>query len=133
MRRIRSPRPRDGFTLVELMVAIIILAIGILGLAGTSAVITRQIGSASRQTVAATIAQSRFDSLSSINCAGLAPAGGTTAGVATHLDPRTGKPRGVVERWRVTDGNDVKILTDSITIAGQLRVLVYESYMPCRD
>ena len=124
---------RRGFTLVELMVAIIILAVGILGLAGTSAVITRQIGSASRQTVAATLAQSRFDSLSSINCAGLAPSGGATSGSVTVMDPRTGQPRGVIERWRVIDGNDVKILIDSITITGQRRVLVYESYMPCRD
>ena len=119
-------RGRRGFTLVELMVAIIILAIGILGLAGTSAVITRQIGSASRQTVAATVAQSRFDSLSSIDCAGLAPAGGATSGTYSST-------RGVTERWRVIDGNDVKILIDSIRIVGQTRVLVYESYMPCRD
>ena len=126
-----SPRRRDGFTLIELMVAIIILAIGILGLAGTSAVITRQMGSASRQTVAAAVAQSRVDSLSSIDCAGLAPAGGASSGTSTASFE--GRQRGVTERWRVTDGNDVKILTDSITIIGQRRVLVYQAYMPCRD
>jgi prepilin-type N-terminal cleavage/methylation domain-containing protein len=131
MPRTRSSRRRDGFTLVELMVAIIILAIGILGLAGTSAVITRQMGSANRQTVAAAIAQSRFDSLSSINCAGLAAAGGSSSGtsIATFLN----RPRGVTERWRVIDGNDVKILTDTIIIVGFRDTLVYEAYMPCRD
>lgn len=127
----RPTKGRRGFTLVELMVAIIILAIGILGLAGTSAVITRQMGSAARQTVAAAVAQSRFDLLSSIDCAGLAPAGGSTSGTSTAAFQ--GRPRGVTERWRVDDGNDVKILTDSITIVGQRRVLVYQAYMPCRD
>jgi prepilin-type N-terminal cleavage/methylation domain-containing protein len=36
-------RPRAGFTLVELVIAVIILTIGVLGLAGTTALVVRQI------------------------------------------------------------------------------------------
>ena len=115
---------RAGFTLVELIVAILILTVGILGLAGTSAVITRQMGGGSRTTVASTIAQSRFDSLASVTCTTLA-SGGTTSG--------TTSARGVTEAWNVVDGNDVKIVTDTVRIIGRRHPLVYKSIIPCRD
>lgn len=37
------PRSRAGFTMVEVIIAIVILAIGVLGLAGTTAYIVRQV------------------------------------------------------------------------------------------
>lgn len=40
---VRSTKPRSGFTLVEVLVAIIILAFGLLGMAGTTALVVRQI------------------------------------------------------------------------------------------
>ena len=43
---------RDGFTLVEVMVAIVILAVGILGLAATASVVTKQMTGAVHQRVA---------------------------------------------------------------------------------
>ncbi len=39
----RRTRSRGGFTLVEVIVAVIVLAVGVLGLAGTTAYIVRQI------------------------------------------------------------------------------------------
>ena len=101
-----------------------ILVVGLLALAGTSALITRQMGTGARTTVAAAVAQARLDSLASMNCTLLASAGTTTGSTSG---------RGVTERWVVTDGNDVKIVTDTVRIAGQTRPLVYHSVIPCRD
>lgn len=38
-----APRGRAGFTIVEIVVAIMILTIGVLGLAGTTALLVRQV------------------------------------------------------------------------------------------
>lgn len=38
-----TPRARAGFTLVEVLVALIILTVGVLGLAGTTALAVRQV------------------------------------------------------------------------------------------
>lgn len=45
MSRPRSDRrdPRAGFTMVEILVALVILAVGVLGLAGTTALVVRQV------------------------------------------------------------------------------------------
>ena len=117
-----APAPRAarrGFTLPELIVAILILTVGILGLAGTSAVITRQMGSGKRTTVAATIVQARLDSLAAIDCT-LAASG-------------TASTRGVSEHWIVADGNDVKFITDTVRVLGLARPIIYQSIIPCRD
>jgi len=116
---------RRGFTIVELIVAILILTVGLLGLAGTSAVIMKQMGSGSRTTVAAAVAQARLDSLSGVDCTLLAN-GATTTGTNN-----TG--RGVTESWVVTDGNDVKNVVDTVKVVGLRNNLVYFSVIPCRD
>ena len=87
-RRRRPASRRAGFTLVELIVAIIILVIGVLGLASASAVVMRQIAGSSAQSRAAAIAQSRFEQIRSQSCA--AAVGGT----------RT--DGGITETWRTT-------------------------------
>ena len=61
-------RDRRGFTLVELIVAIVILSVGVLGLASTAAVVTRQIGGGAQQSRAAAVAQARFESLRGMSC-----------------------------------------------------------------
>jgi Tfp pilus assembly protein PilV len=53
---------------VELIVAIVILAVGVLGLASTAAVVTRQIGGGAQQTRAAAVAQTRFETLRAMAC-----------------------------------------------------------------
>ena len=90
-RRITRSRKRSGFTLVELIAAIIILVIGVLGLASTAAVVMRQITGSSMQTRAAIMAQSRLERLRSVNCAAM------TAGSATR--------NGITETWRFGPAN----------------------------
>lgn len=93
-------------------------------MAGISLTVTKQFSSASRQADAAMIVQSRMDSLASISCQALAPSGAQTGTTVT---------RGITEKWRITDGNDVKNFIDSVTFTGRKKVLVYTSILPCRD
>ena len=118
------PRARRGLTLVEMMVAVILLGIGMLGLAGFTIVASKQMGGAARQSTAALVVQSRLDSLASINCTALA-SGGTESGSTVT--------QGVKERWVIADGNDIKTIDDTVTFKGRTNPLVYKSIIPCRD
>lgn len=81
-------RTRSGFTLMELIVAIVILSIGLLGLAATSGIVMRLIGGGGHQTVAANVALARFERLRGLSCGRIA------GGSATN--------RNVQETWSVT-------------------------------
>lgn len=117
-------KPRRGMTLVELMVAVLLLGVGLLGMAAFSYAMATQQRHASNQQVASMVVQSRVDSLSSIHCQTLAPSGTQAGTVVT---------RGVTERWSVADGNDIKIIRDTLTFAGRKKPLAYVSVIPCRD
>lgn len=54
----RGSRPRGGFTMVEVIIAIVILAVGVLGLAGSTAYIVRQVTLADLMTERAVAQQS---------------------------------------------------------------------------
>lgn len=120
----RPARVRRGITLVEVLISIIMIAIGIVGLLGSSASVATQMGGGVRQTVAASIAQNRIDSLTSIACAQL-----TAAAVASG----TSTKRGIRETWSVTDGKNVKIIVVQITIPKRVNPLNYSTVIPCRD
>ncbi|HUF26332.1 MAG TPA: prepilin-type N-terminal cleavage/methylation domain-containing protein [Gemmatimonadaceae bacterium] len=116
-----TPGPRRGFTLVELMVTIVLLTVGMLGMAGTTAMMTRQIGGGARMALAATAAQARFETLRSADCASL------SAGSASA--------RGITEVWTVTALPRAVQITDTVKFAttrGQ-RTHAYRSLIPCPD
>ena len=101
----RRPRSRRGVSIVEMIVAIVVLAIGILGLASTAAMVARQMTGGSLRTVTATVAQARFERLNAVSCAALTAA---PTGTATG--------RGVTERWvAVAAGNGTMFLFDTLT------------------
>jgi prepilin-type N-terminal cleavage/methylation domain-containing protein len=81
-------RRRSGFTIMELLVAIVILSIGLLGLAATSGIVMRLIGGGSHQTVAANVALARFEQMRGLSC------GRISGGSAIN--------RNVQESWSVT-------------------------------
>jgi prepilin-type N-terminal cleavage/methylation domain-containing protein len=97
-RHSRAPRGRRaGFTVMELIVAIVILSIGLLGLAATSGVVMRLIGGGGHQTVAANVALARFEQLRGLSC------GRMTSGSAIN--------RNVQEVWSVTPVGPVALPT----------------------
>lgn len=94
---------RAGFTLVELIVAMLMLTIGLLGLAGVGGVVLKQMSSGTYQTIAASIAQSRFEQLEGDACTGI------VSGTATV--------RGLSEKWTVAAlGLRAKTVYDTVTI-----------------
>ena len=128
-RRSRKQRPaiagaRKGVTIVEVIIAMMVLTFGLLGMAGFSMTLTKQFKSSTKQETAALMVQSRIDSIASIRCQNLAPSG-TQTGTLTML--------GVTEKWRIEDGNDIKVLTDTVTFKPRIKPLVYRSVIPCRD
>lgn len=84
----RRARGRRGFTIVELIVAMMVLTVGILGLCSTATVVSRLIGGAAQQTIAASVASARFESMRSLQCSAI------VSGTATT--------RGMNEKWGVT-------------------------------
>jgi prepilin-type N-terminal cleavage/methylation domain-containing protein len=65
MNRIRNER---GFTIVEVIIAILVLTMGILALGGTSALVTRMIARANRAALAASFASERMELLRTSGC-----------------------------------------------------------------
>jgi hypothetical protein len=116
-------RARHGVTLVEILVAVVMLTVAVGGLLGSSAAVANQMGGGVRQTVAAGVAQARLDSLTSLSCAQLA-AGAATGNSST---------RGVKESWTVTDGRNIKTIAVNIQIPRRTKTLVYSMVIPCRD
>jgi prepilin-type N-terminal cleavage/methylation domain-containing protein len=80
--------PRRGFTVVEVLVALLVVGVGLLGVAGASAIAVRASGAALRERAALTGASSRLALLQSGGCANAASGEQSVA-------------PGVAERWTV--------------------------------
>lgn len=59
---------KAGFTIIEVIVAIMVLTVGLLGLVTTAALVTRMIGRGQRSAVAGTFAQQRIERLRIAAC-----------------------------------------------------------------
>lgn len=104
-RRESARGSRGGFTLVELIVAMLMLTIGLLGLAGVGAVVLKQMKGGTYQTIAASIAQSRFEQMEGDACATI------VGGSATV--------RGMSETWTVAAlGIRARTVHDTVTFVG---------------
>jgi prepilin-type N-terminal cleavage/methylation domain-containing protein len=98
-------RSSAGFSLVEVLVAIVVLGVGIVALVGSSAMVTRMIGRGKVETRAAQVASRRLETLrlaaysTSPRCtaAGFASGGPVTTSNVTEswVVPAVGKVRSV--------------------------------------
>ena len=114
-------RDRRGFTLVEMIIAIIIMAVGVMGLAGTASYVAIQMGGGAMQTVAAGVAQTVTDSLSSRRCA--------------QLVNGTDSTRGVRTTWTITDSTRARWVQQSVryTTRRGVKTANYVAAVPCVD
>jgi prepilin-type N-terminal cleavage/methylation domain-containing protein len=110
------PRTNSGFTLVEVLIAVVVVGIGIVALAGASSLVTRMIGRGKVETRAAQIASRRMETLrlaaasSSPRCTAV---GFSSGGPTLH--------EGVAESWVVPPVGRlrrVRVIVTYLTVRG---------------
>jgi type II secretion system protein I len=118
-RPVTRPAPRAGFTLIELMVALTIFSIGLLAMAATASVIMQMLAGSQARTVAADVAESRFERIAATACAN------RTSGTATN--------RGISEAWTRFPLARADDVTVSVTFLSshRSRTETFQSYIPC--
>jgi prepilin-type N-terminal cleavage/methylation domain-containing protein len=112
-----TTRNQSGFTIVELMVAVLVLGLGITALVGSSALATRQIGRGRIVTIANEVATRRLEMLR----LAARPIGGgavcTQAGFASSASPVTS--RGVTESWTIAGAGKERTATVTVSYPRQ--------------
>jgi prepilin-type N-terminal cleavage/methylation domain-containing protein len=120
-RRRAGPRSRGGFTIIELVVAIIIMTVGILALATGSAGVAKQMRAGNQAALAAVVGQARMETIRSKGCVSLSDGSATT--------------RGMTEKWTITwVSSRARAVTESVTYvprAQKSRTLALRSVVPC--
>jgi prepilin-type N-terminal cleavage/methylation domain-containing protein len=118
----RRRRARQGFTLIEVIVAIIVMSVGIMGLAGTAGYVATQMGGGNAQTIAAAMTTKVSDSLSARRCSALVDGSQTR--------------RGVTVSWTVADSSRTKWVTQQVQYKpkrGATKTLNYVTVIQCPD
>ncbi len=101
-----------GFTLVELMIAIVVIVVGVLAMSSVTATTIRQQDRTAARTDMAALADNKFEELRGIAGAvartadtmQLVPGGNLAANVANYNDAVTERGRTYTRRWIVTAG-----------------------------
>ena len=117
---------RRAFTLLEVLVALVILGLGVVGLAGNAALVSRLVGDGTRLTLAAAIATARFEQLRALPCAGAAPGSAITHGIEERW---TVAPLGTAER---TSALEIQLAVTYRLRAGPARTQRLRGAVPCR-
>ncbi len=109
-----------GFSLIELIVAILILTVGILGLAATAGQVTKMVGWGGRYGGSAVVASAQLEQLRATPCASLASSGSATKGIYSLS-------------WTVATNGSLRTFTLTVTYPNgrSTRSDVYETYRSC--
>jgi Tfp pilus assembly protein PilV len=113
-------RRRSGFTLVELLVAVVLIEIGLLALVASGASLVRQTTTTRARLAAINAAGNRLQLL------------GATACIATS--GMNGPAAGLIERWSATlQSNGTRELRDSVTFVamGSTHSIVLRTRLTC--
>lgn len=118
--RVQTRRPRRGVSLVEILIASLMMTVAVLGLLGASNSVSQQMGAGRRQMMAASVAQRRLDSLQSLSCTAL-----TAAGTGS------GTSHGIRELWSVSGTGATRTVTLDLTVPRVARAYRYTTIVPC--
>ena len=120
------PGARSGFSLLEVLIALVVLTIGVLGYAGTLAPMARLGGEGRFHTRSAMILTSRLDLLRQDIAAGVAGCSAAVSGLTRH-------PDGIRESWTVTPEERVaRIQVETAMYRwGRFRADSVETMVPC--
>jgi prepilin-type N-terminal cleavage/methylation domain-containing protein len=99
-----------GFTLIEVLLAVILLSVGVMALVGSSAMVTRMIGKGSQYTFVSQRASARFERLRQIAASTATPC--TAAAFKTDSAPSA---NGIKERWVVPANGNERLVTVYLT------------------
>jgi prepilin-type N-terminal cleavage/methylation domain-containing protein len=110
---VQSRESESGFTLVELMIAIVVIVIGVFGMASLSVTMTRNQDRSAARTDMAALADNKFEELRGFasaralvtaDTAQLTPGGSLTVATAGYNDVVVERGRTYTRRWVVTIG-----------------------------
>ena len=120
----RGPR---GFTLIELMLAVVLVAVGLLATLATAALVTRMIARGQRASAAATFAAQRLERLHATGCAAPVPGSEVRYRGRTAVDSNA---------WRFVDAGHghwrVLLSTSHRTERNRWRTDSLETEISCR-
>lgn len=111
---------QSGFTIVEIMAAVMLLTVGVLALASTSGMVTRMIGQGKRYSQASVLASERLDVLRGTDCSALADGSETRDGfdIAWRIASAAGgegRTLQVAVTSPTTDGSRTDVFTSTIS------------------
>lgn len=114
-----QPRARRGFTLAELLVALMVFSVGALAMVATSANVMTLITASKNRALAASVASSRFERMRAQPCS------------AHRTDSAT--TRGINEAWNVTKLAKADDVTVRVTFVANRRTQtrIYRSFLVC--
>ena len=111
---------RSGFTLIELMVATIIFTIGVLAMMSSAGSVMTMMGGSQRRTVAAAVADARFERMRAQSC--------------TQHVAGTQVTQGVRETWQIVPlvlADDVTVVVTYPASGGRIVTQTYRTFVPC--
>lgn len=125
----RTPAPagnRRGMTILEVLVAVILLSVGLLALAGVAGGVGTMMRGGDAQTTTAMAVQTGLEQLAATgNCRSLVASGATRDSTVVI--------QGVTIHKRLQGLHNVIAVRDSVQLPGRARPLIYRSMIPCRN
>lgn len=120
-------RSARGFTLIEVLIAVIVLGVGVVALASSSAMVTRMIGRGKMATRASQVASQRLEALRLL-------AHSTTPKCTALANGTSTSNLGVTEKWIITASGSSRTIVDSVkynTASGGTHTDVLTTIIEC--